>query len=181
MHDVVVPQGPQRRPVPPPANSIVHHPLEHIYASHAPRRGELGSGQKALPEAALAAEESGDARGLGLAAWWLDLAEVVRHPRTRTIYLNRTIDCCGAWLCGSHGISAFRGEHAIATAGCMGAPPADDQPPALERGLALRRRLRCFTGPNSGLAADHQHRRRSVVRLSRTRNSWNAEITAGPL
>ena len=75
---------------------------------------------KAAFEAALAAEETPEAlEGLGLAAWWLDLADVVFDSRERAFrgYQDRGDRISAArmavWLAWD--TSAFRGEHAIAT------------------------------------------------------------------
>jgi LuxR family maltose regulon positive regulatory protein len=70
-------------------------------------------------EASLRAEENPEAlEGLGLAAWWLDLADVVFNARERAyrIYRERD-DSLGAarmavWLAWD--TAAFRGEHAVA-------------------------------------------------------------------
>jgi DNA-binding NarL/FixJ family response regulator len=70
-------------------------------------------------EAALAVEETGEAlEGLGLAAWWLDLADVVFDTRERAyrIYHEQNDRIAAArvavWLAWDS--SAFRGEEAIA-------------------------------------------------------------------
>ena len=70
-------------------------------------------------EAALAVRESPEAlEGLGVAAWWLDLADVLFDARERAYRLYREredragaarIAVCLAWDCW-----AFRGEHAVA-------------------------------------------------------------------
>ena len=62
--------------------------LRHVDAGHAAlARGEWEEARRAF-EAALAAEEIGEAlEGLGLAAWWLDLADVVFDARERAYRL----------------------------------------------------------------------------------------------
>jgi DNA-binding NarL/FixJ family response regulator len=70
-------------------------------------------------DAAVAAEETPEAlEGLGLAAWWLDLADVVFDSRERAyrLYLGRDDRAAAAriavWLAWD--CWAFRGEHAVA-------------------------------------------------------------------
>jgi hypothetical protein len=84
-------------------------------------RGAWDEAQRAFT-AALARDESAEAlEGLGLAAWWLDQADVVFDSRERAykLYLDREnrraaarIAVWLAWDCW-----AFRGETAVATAG----------------------------------------------------------------
>src|SRR5882672_11089830 len=82
-------------------------------------RGEWQAARLAF-EASLQTEENPEAlEGLGLAAWWLDLADIVFDVRERAyrIYRERD-DSRGAarmavWLAWD--TAAFRGEHAIAT------------------------------------------------------------------
>ena len=71
-------------------------------------------------EAALATGETAEAlEGLGLAAWWLDLADTVFDARERAyrVYRERDDSVAAArvavWLAWDN--SAFRGEHGIAT------------------------------------------------------------------
>lgn len=96
-------------------------------------------------DAALSAEETAEAlEGLGLAAWWLDLADVVFDARERAyrIYHEQNDRTSAArvavWLAWDS--SAFRGEHAIAAGWLQRARRLlDDRPPAAEHAwLALR-------------------------------------------
>ncbi|MGH9144033.1 MAG: LuxR C-terminal-related transcriptional regulator [Vicinamibacterales bacterium] len=81
-------------------------------------RGDWQSARQAF-ESSLQAEEQPEAlEGLGLAAWWLDLADIVFDVRERAyrIYRERD-DALGAarvavWLAWD--TAAFRGEHAVA-------------------------------------------------------------------
>jgi LuxR family transcriptional regulator, maltose regulon positive regulatory protein len=75
---------------------------------------------RAAFERALAVRESAEAlEGLGTAAWWLDLADVVFASRERayTLYLDRGARVEAAriavWIAWD--TWAFRGEHAVAT------------------------------------------------------------------
>ena len=82
-------------------------------------RGAWADARQAY-ESALASAETPEAlEGLGLAAWWLDLAEVVFDARERSyrLYLSRD-DCVSAtrlavWLAWDY--CAFHGEHAVAS------------------------------------------------------------------
>jgi LuxR family transcriptional regulator, maltose regulon positive regulatory protein len=125
-----------------PVSEVV---VRHVDAGHAAlRRGEWEVARNAF-EAALAVEETGEAlEGLGLAAWWLDLADVVFDARERAYRLyheqnNRTAAArVAVWLAWD--TAAFRGEHAIATGWLQRARRLlDDQPPSAEHAwLALR-------------------------------------------
>ena len=94
--------------------------LRHVDAGHAAlARGDWEQARRAF-EAALATEETGEAlEGLGLAAWWLDLADVVFDARERAYRLYHERDDRAAaarmavWLAWD--TAAFRGEQAIAT------------------------------------------------------------------
>ena len=150
--------------------------LRHIDAGHAAlARGEWEEAKRAF-DAALAAEETGEAlEGLGLAAWWLDLADVVFDARERAYRIyheqnNRTAAArVAVWLAWD--TSAFRGEHAIATGWLQRARRLlDDQPPAPEHAwLALRvRRVGAASRRKSrrggrACGKGHQHRRRDRV------------------
>ena len=119
--------------------------LRHVDAGRAAlARGEWEEAKRAF-DAALATEETGEAlEGLGLAAWWLDLADVVFDARERAyrIYHEQNNRSSAArvavWLAWD--TAAFRGEHAIATGWLQRARRLlDDQPPAPEHAwLALR-------------------------------------------
>ena len=119
--------------------------VRHIDAARAAlRRGEWEAAKGAF-EAALTEEETADAlEGLGLAAWWLDLADVVFDARERAYRLyheqnNRTAAArVAVWLAWD--TSAFRGEHAIAAGWLQRARRLlDEQPPSAEHAwLALR-------------------------------------------
>ena len=119
--------------------------LRHVDAGRAAlARGEWEEAKRAF-DAALATEETGEAlEGLGLAAWWLDLADVVFDARERAyrIYHEQNNRSAAArvavWLAWD--TAAFRGEHAIATGWLQRARRLlDDQPPAPEHAwLALR-------------------------------------------
>jgi DNA-binding NarL/FixJ family response regulator len=107
-------------------------------------RGDWNDAKRAF-EAALAEKETGEAlEGLGLAAWWLDLADVVFDARERAYRWyheqnNRTAAArVAVWLAWDS--SAFRGEQAIATGWLQRARRLlDDQPVSPEHGwLALR-------------------------------------------
>jgi len=81
-------------------------------------RGDWPAARLAF-EAALQAEEGPEAlEGLGLAAWWLDLADVVFDVRERAYRLYRERDDqvsaarMAVWLAWD--TAAFRGEQAIA-------------------------------------------------------------------
>jgi len=106
--------------------------------------GEWKDAKRAF-EAALADDETGEAlEGLGLAAWWLDLADVVFDARERAYRWyheqnNRTAAArVAVWLAWDS--SAFRGEHAIAAGWLQRARRLlDDQPVCPEHAwLALR-------------------------------------------
>src|SRR5262249_43630614 len=83
------------------------------------RRGAWDEARAAF-DTALAARESPEAlEGLGIAAWWLDLADVLFDARERAyrLYLDRgdtaraaRVAVHLAWDCW-----AFRGEHAVAS------------------------------------------------------------------
>jgi DNA-binding CsgD family transcriptional regulator len=82
-------------------------------------RGDWPAARLAF-EASLRAEENPEAlEGLGLAAWWLDLADVVFNARERAYRIYREQDdSLGAarmavWLAWD--TAAFRGEHAVAS------------------------------------------------------------------
>ena len=119
--------------------------LRHIDAGQAAlTRGEWEEAKRAF-EAALAEEETPEAlEGLGLAAWWLDLADVVFDTRERAYRIyhdqnNRTAAArVAVWLAWD--TAAFRGEHAIAAGWLQRARRLlDDQPPGAEHAwLALR-------------------------------------------
>ena len=119
--------------------------LRHVDAGHAAlARGEWEQAKSAF-DAALATEETGEAlEGLGLAAWWLDLADVVFDARERAyrIYHEQSHRTAAArvavWLAWD--TAAFRGEEAIATGWLQRARRLlDDQPSASEHAwLALR-------------------------------------------
>jgi LuxR family maltose regulon positive regulatory protein len=112
-------------------------------------RQALGRGDweaaRAAFEAALHAEETPEAlEGLGVAAWWLDLADVVFDVRERAyrIYRERN-DSLGAarvavWLAWD--TAAFRGEHSIASGWIQRAHRLlDGRPESVEHAwLALR-------------------------------------------
>ena len=107
-------------------------------------RGDWRAAQNAF-EAALAHEESAESlEGLGLAAWWLDLADVVFDARERAYRAYRERgDLASAariavWIAWDS--SAFRGEDAIATGWLQRARRLlDGQPLVPEHGwLALR-------------------------------------------
>ena len=119
--------------------------LRHIDAGRAAlARGDWEQAKRAF-DAALATEETGEAlEGLGLAAWWLDLADIVFDARERAYRIyhqqsNRTAAArVAVWLAWD--TSAFRGEHAIATGWLQRARRLlDDQPATAEHAwLALR-------------------------------------------
>src|SRR5690349_4066602 len=91
---------------------------EYLAGNDALARGAWAEARDAY-EAALRAREDPEAlEGLGMAAWWLDLADVVFDSRERAyrLYLSREnrraagrIAIWLAWDCW-----AFRGEHAVA-------------------------------------------------------------------
>src|SRR5438105_351608 len=95
-----------------------HRPAECAAGDAALARGVWADARAAF-EAALAAHETPEAlEGLGVAAWWLDLADVLFDARERAYRLYRERgDRAGAariavnlaWDCW-----AFRGEHAVA-------------------------------------------------------------------
>ena len=112
--------------------------VRHIDAGHsALARGDWEGARRSFDEA-LSTEETPEAlEGLGLAAWWLDLAEVVFDARERAYRMyheqnNRSSAArVAVWLAWDS--SAFRGEHAIATGWLQRARRLlDDQPPAAE-------------------------------------------------
>jgi len=119
--------------------------LRHIDAGQtALARGDWEQARQSF-DAALSIEQRPEAlEGLGLAAWWLDLADVVFDARERAyrIYHDQNNRPAAArvavWLAWDS--SAFRGEHAIATGWLQRARRLlDDQPPAAEHAwLALR-------------------------------------------
>jgi ATP/maltotriose-dependent transcriptional regulator MalT len=119
--------------------------LRHVDAGHAAlARGDWEEAKRSFDEA-LSTEEAPEAlEGLGLAAWWLDLADVVFDARERAyrIYHEQNNRSAAArvavWLAWD--TAAFRGEHAIATGWLQRARRLlDDQPPAPEHAwLALR-------------------------------------------
>ena len=89
-----------------------------IAARAALARADWETARRAFEES-LRAKETPDAlEGLGLAAWWLDLADVVFDARERAYLLYRERDDrlaaarVAVWLAWD--TSAFRGEHAIA-------------------------------------------------------------------
>jgi hypothetical protein len=94
-------------------------PADCLAGDEALARGAWDDARRAY-ERALAARESGEAlEGLGLAAWWLDLVDVVFDARERAyrFYRDRD-DRAGAarvavWLAWD--AWAFRGEHAVAS------------------------------------------------------------------
>jgi LuxR family maltose regulon positive regulatory protein len=108
-------------------------------------RGDWPAARLAF-EASLRAEENPEAlEGLGLAAWWLDLADVVFNARERAYRIYREQDdSLGAarmavWLAWD--TAAFRGEQAIANGWLQQAHRIlDGRPDATEHAwLALRR------------------------------------------
>src|SRR5262245_14387511 len=117
----------------------------HVDAGRAAlTRGDWEEARSAF-EAALAENETADAlEGLALAAWWLDIADLVFDARERAYRIyheqnNRTAAArVAVWLAWD--TSAFRGEHAIATGWLQRARRLlDDQPLAPEHAwLALR-------------------------------------------
>jgi len=119
--------------------------LRHVDDGHlALARGDWEEARRSFVEA-LSTEETPEAlEGLGLAAWWLDLADVVFDSRERAyrIYHEQNNRSSAArvavWLAWDS--AAFRGEHAIATGWLQRARRLlDDQPPAAEHAwLALR-------------------------------------------
>jgi DNA-binding CsgD family transcriptional regulator/tetratricopeptide (TPR) repeat protein len=133
-------KAPQRRRLTPPISGT---PLDA-------GRAALGLGDwpeaRRLFEAALRTRETPEAlEGLGIAAWWLDLADVVFPARERAyrLYQDRG-DAIGAarlavWLAWD--TAAFRGEQAIAGGWLERARRLlDGQPDAVEHAwLALRR------------------------------------------
>lgn len=107
-------------------------------------RGEWEHARRAF-ETALATEETGEAlEGLGLAAWWLDLADIVFDARERAYraYHEQNNKAAAArmavWLAWDS--SAFRGEDAIAAGWLQRARRLlVDHPPVPEHAwLALR-------------------------------------------
>jgi len=91
---------------------------EYLAGDEALARGEWARAREAF-DAALRVDEMPEAlEGLGLAAWWLDLADVVFDARERAyrLYLARDDRPAAArvavWLAWDYW--AFRGEHAVA-------------------------------------------------------------------
>ena len=119
--------------------------LRHVDAGHAAlARGDWEQARRAF-EAALATEETGEAlEGLGLAAWWLDLADIMFDARERAyrFYHEQNHRAAAArvavWLAWD--TSAFRGEQAIAAGWLQRARRLlEDQPLSAEHAwLALR-------------------------------------------
>ena len=135
-----------RAATPTPYNAAVSGaPVQHVDAGRAAlARGDWEGAKRAF-DAALATEETGEAlEGLGLAAWWLDLADVVFDARERAYrkYHEQNNRAAAArvavWLAWD--TAAFRGEHAIAAGWLQRARRLlDDQPTAPEHAwLALR-------------------------------------------
>jgi LuxR family maltose regulon positive regulatory protein len=123
----------------------VIEPIDRLEAGRAALgRGDWPEARLAF-EACLGAGENPEAlEGLGLAAWWLDLADVVFNARERAyrIYRERD-DSLGAarmatWLAWD--TAAFRGEHAVASGWLQQADRIlDGRPDATEHAwLALR-------------------------------------------
>src|SRR5262247_2214251 len=93
-------------------------PSDCIAGDDALARGDWSAARDAF-EAALRTRESAEAlEGLGLAAWWLDLADVVFDARERAyrLYLARNDNAAAAriavWLAWD--CWAFRGENVVA-------------------------------------------------------------------
>ncbi|HEY1308049.1 MAG TPA: LuxR C-terminal-related transcriptional regulator [Vicinamibacterales bacterium] len=92
-------------------------PSDCIAGDEALARGDWSAARDAF-EAALRTRESAEAlEGLGLAAWWLDLADIVFDARERAyrLYVERNEPAAAAriavWLAWD--AWAFRGEHAV--------------------------------------------------------------------
>jgi LuxR family transcriptional regulator, maltose regulon positive regulatory protein len=108
-------------------------------------RGDWQAARIAFERALEAGETAEALEGLGLAAWWLDLSEVVFDARERAYRLYRERgDSLGAaraatWL--GWDTAAFRGEHAIASGWLQRAQRLlEGQPETTEHAwLALRR------------------------------------------
>jgi DNA-binding CsgD family transcriptional regulator len=114
------------------------HSAEYLAGADALARGAWSEARETF-EAALVAGESPEAlEGLALAAWWLDLADIVFDARERAyrLYLSRSqpVDASRvavwlAWDCW-----AFRGEPAVANGWLQRARRLlDGQPPCAER------------------------------------------------
>src|SRR5690242_17288676 len=92
-------------------------PPDCLAGDEALARGDWSGARDAF-DAALRVRESAEAlEGLGLAAWWLDIADVVFDARERAyrLYLDRGESAAAArvavWLAWD--AWAFRGEHAV--------------------------------------------------------------------
>jgi DNA-binding NarL/FixJ family response regulator len=135
----VKPQDPLRERVTP------IRPINHLDAGRAALgRGDWQAARRAF-EMSLQTEETAEAlEGLGLAAWWLDLSDIVFDVRERAYRLYRDRDdSLGAarmavWLAWD--TAAFRGEQAIANGWLLRAHRLlEGRPPATEHAwLALR-------------------------------------------
>lgn len=94
-------------------------PIDGLEAGRAAlRRGDWQAARRSF-ESSLRTDEQPEAlEGLGLAAWWLDLTDVVFDARERAYRLYRERDDSqgaarmAVWLAGD--TAAFRGEQAIA-------------------------------------------------------------------
>jgi LuxR family transcriptional regulator, maltose regulon positive regulatory protein len=125
-------------------------PPECLAADEALERGAWAEARTAF-EAALLTRETPEAlEGLGTAAWWLDLADLVFDSRERAyrLYLTRG-DCRRAarvavWLASD--CWAFRGEYAVASGWLQRARRLlEDQPACVERAwLEVREGSMCL-------------------------------------
>lgn len=119
-------------------------PADCLIADDALSRGAWSEARGAFDEALRVRESPEALEGLGVAAWWLDLADVVFDVRERAYRLFRARDDrAGAarvavWLAWDYW--AFRGEHAVANGWLQRARRLlDGQPDSPERAwLELR-------------------------------------------
>jgi DNA-binding NarL/FixJ family response regulator len=126
------------------------HTAEYLAGADALARGAWTEARETFEASLLAGESPEALEGLALAAWWLDLAEIVFDARERAyrLYLSRSqpVDASRvavwlAWDCW-----AFRGETAVANGWLQRARRLlDGQPPCAERAwLEIREGSLCL-------------------------------------
>jgi ATP/maltotriose-dependent transcriptional regulator MalT len=138
-------------------------------------------GAKRTFETALAKEESAEAlEGLGLAAWWLDLADVVFDARERAYraYRNRGDDIAAArvavWLAWDS--AAFRGEHAIATGWLQRASRLLDGRPASREHAWLALRAGVFALLDDGKPEEAARLAAEAIRIGEALDATDYEV-----
>lgn len=148
-------------------------------------KGDWPEAKRAF-DAALATGKTPEAlEGLGLAAWWLDLADLVFDARESAYRLYRERDERAAaarvavWLAWDS--SAFRGDHAIASGWLQRARRLlDDQPPSREHAwLALRAGVFALLDENN--PEDAERLALETINLGRSLGAVDYEIAGRSL